>query len=251
MNSLKKIFLALSVCLFLIIAVLSLLGDRQWFQVQEIPVKVQAGVGDPLLAEFLLAGIREQVLPYLNKSIWEVPIREINAIAQNEPWVKEVSIQRTLPNKVVVEVIPKQTLGVYLDAKGKFRPIEEDGSLLAVIPSKVSPDVPMVLGQKILISREARQEVVQLLKALPEKGVLERANVKEIHYKEAGVQLRLYDPPSEIILGHDDFHSRLNRVQHVVEYLKAQKLSGRIIDATFSKKVLVRLAQGDTDSKKY
>ena len=89
---------------------------------------------------------------------------------------------------------------------------------------------------------EIRIGAVELLKALPESGSVSVHTAAEITYdSKKGYQILLSSSALQIWMGFDDFTSRISQTKRVVDYLESEKLSGRIIDARFGKKVVVKL----------
>ena len=67
-------------------------------------------------------------------------------------------------------------------------------------------------------------------------------SVSEIQYsKKDGLVLVLGLDDNTVIMGDREFKKRIDHVRRVVQYLRSENLRGRVIDARFSKKVVVRL----------
>jgi hypothetical protein len=56
--------------------------------------------------------------------------------------------------------------------------------------------------------------------------------------------MTLIQPAVQVVLGEDSLNTKVERVAQVLNYLSAEQIKGRVIDASFSKKVLVRLRKG-------
>ncbi len=101
------------------------------------------------------------------------------------------------------------------------------------------PDVPFLRGDAFSQDAALRERAVQLIRALPETGVLAKSNIAEIAWSR-GFSLLLLSPRTEIRLGEADIETKLIRVAHVLNYLSTQGKKAPVIDSTSVKKVVVR-----------
>ncbi|RYZ76327.1 MAG: hypothetical protein EOP05_05370 [Proteobacteria bacterium] len=79
--------------------------------------------------------------------------------------------------------------------------------------------------------------------------MINKRNVSEIFWsKDDGYSLMLMQPKIEVKLGSDQLATKVLRVGQVMNYMSANQINGlakgQVIDASFSKKVLVRLRKG-------
>jgi len=71
---------------------------------------------------------------------------------------------------------------------------------------------------------------------------LQAKNISEIFYsKKEGFKIFLKGVATEVRMGDSDFGPKISRVEKVLSYLDSQNVKGRVIDARFSKKVVVRV----------
>jgi cell division septal protein FtsQ len=215
------------------------------FQVASIPVEVQ-GIDGAKPTSRGPAGLQKRLelslKKFANRKIWEVDLKQMNASVAADEWVKDVLISRSFPNHVLVSVTPKTTALVYLASKGDLIPVTEDGAMLSALASDSLPDVPVLRGEILATDTAARKSAIQFAMHLPEDGALNRRNISEIAWdKTEGFTLTLIQPKVEVKLGLDGLSMKVLRVAQVLNYLNANQLKGRVIDASFSKKILVRL----------
>ena len=179
------------------------------------------------------------------KKIWEIHLHDVKAAIMQDEWVKDVLISRSFPNQVSVRIVPKATALVLVGPKGELWPISEDGTRLATLPADALPDVPFLRGEIFAKNENKRNEAIRFALSLPENGAINQKNVSEIFWnKEDGYSLMLMQPKVEVKLGADSLDTKVLRAGQVMNYMAAHDLTGRVIDASFSKKVLVRLRKG-------
>ena len=220
-----------------------------FFEVREIPVEVMRPSQDPKLDARSETRLRERVAerlkPFLGRRIWDVDLGAMRAQVAGDEWVRTVRIARAFPNDVRVTVSAKNPELLLVGADGRLRPIADDGSLLNAISPTLLPDVPIVRGPGFVESLALRQRAVEFARTLPERGPLSKKNIAEIVYTPAeGYALALATSRAEVRLGEERTPLKIARAAQVLEYLNANQLKGRVIDASFSKKVLVRLRKG-------
>jgi cell division septal protein FtsQ len=247
---LKQVFIFSAALLFGTAAILGGLHQSGLFVVQTIPVDV---LGEPVTPKAILQpgprGLRARtqaaLKPFAHKKIWDVHLSQVKAAIMKDEWVKDVLISRMLPNTIRVKIVPKMTAVVLVGPKGELWPVTEDGTKLATLPAGALPDSPLLRGDVFAKDAGKRKEAIRFALNLPAQGAINQKNVSEIFWnKEDGYSLMLMQPKVEVKLGHDSLDTKVLRAGQVMNYMNAHQLSGRLIDASFSKKVLVRLRKG-------
>lgn len=223
------------------------------FFVKGIPVEiVGASAGQQREApgpQGLQERVQKSLATYGQKKIWEIPLREVKATILKDEWVKDVLISRSFPNSVNVRIVPKQTALVLVGPKGELWPITEEGTRLTTLPADALPDVALLRGEIFMKSAMKRKEAIEFALSLPENGMINKRNVSEIFWnKDEGYSLMLMQPKVEVKLGNEQLATKVLRVGQVMNYMSANQINGlakgQVIDASFSKKVLVRLRKG-------
>ena len=225
------------------------------FTVTAIPVEVQI-VNSGSVEHILQQNVSQQISKnaaklFTNKNIWAVSLRKVRDVVVSEPWVQSVRISRTLPNHVNVVVEPKRAVAMLLVQKAKgsnpeLRALASDGSVLKLPNSTAALDVPIARGPlfsaETEAGAEARAKLIEFISSIPNEGSLSTKNIAEITYvPNEGFSLALIPMKSTVLLGSEKIQTKVTRVSQVLDYLLAHQLRGRVIDASFSKKVLVRL----------
>lgn len=219
------------------------LTHSRLFAVQAIPMewrtRLDRGKMEVELARRIEADIGFRLANVLGKRPWEIDLEALGGAIRSLDWIADVRLQRVFPDRLVVSIMPKRPLGVVFSKGSGLRPITEDGELMKEWTAAVVPDVPFLRGELFLKNPEIRAQAVELIKALPNNGVLDRSNIAEIVWNN-GFSLVLLSPRTEIILGESQIEKKLVRVEHVLNYLSSQGKRARIVDSTSVKKVVVR-----------
>ena len=229
------------------------------FNVAEIPVEIVNGASNNSesaranTAAFSGSGLKDRVAVSLQRfkgqNIWQVDLSALKAAVMNDEWVKDVLISRSFPNEIRVSIRQKNPVLLLIGQNGEFLPVTDAGRLLHALPSGILPDVPILRGETFSnsdpASVERRANAAKFIMGIADKGLLNRRNISEMTWTtEDGYILTLIQPKIEVKLGDDDIDMKAMRVAQVLSYLSINRLKGRVIDASFSKKVLVRLRKG-------
>ena len=247
MKHLRSLFISISA--FIVTAGVLFTVSRQagLFEVMSIPIEV-AGVNEsrPVLGPLgLKSRAEEAVAPFTKKKIWEVDLASMKSAILRDEWVKSVLISRSFPNGLRIKIEPRATSLVLVGLKGELWPLSEDGGLLSSLHADAIPDVPLLRGEIFLTNVAKRKEAIAFMQELPLNGPASRKNVSELSWsKEDGFALMLMQPKVEVKLGEEHLAIKVLRVTQALNYMSAHDLKGRVIDASFSKKVLVRLRKG-------
>ena len=175
--------------------------------------------------------------------IWRVDLEKILELVERDARIKEVKVSRILPNSLLVNVVPHTPMAnVLAKNSNKIYPLSRNGDLLPPVAPKEATDGPVLRGEIFIKDKKLRMDALELLNQLPKEGELSLLRVSEILYdKKKGFQLIIEPDGATVLLGFNDFAKRLSQAQRVVDYLTNQQMSGRIIDARFAKKVVVKL----------
>ena len=230
------------------------------FVIRRVPVEIDVAKdpirnpdGDKDATVFAGSGLKERleakVKPLAGKKIWDVDMKQLRAAIVEDAWVKDVLISRTFPSALNIRVTQKNPILVLVGVNGEFFPITEEGEVLGSLPAGAIPDVPLLrsegMGNDPREIAKHREQIVNFVMALPKTGLLVGRNISEIGWNsDDGITLTVINPRVEIKLGDDHPDLKITRVTQVLNYLASHQLKERVIDASFSKKVLVRLRKG-------
>ncbi len=238
-----KLFIAASVLGLISLAAYIFYYDQTVFVFRDVQVTV---VGEQWHNEMLRQTQTKWLVRFLthkNKNLWQVPLEEINRSILQDPSVQSAIVERVWPNRVQVRLQLKPVVLVYFEGKKRVRAVTEDGSLLPPMDLFYAPDVPFVRNSVFAKNEDARKKMILLYLLMPNEGVISKPEVAEVDWSETrGLVLEMSrGVEGEIVLGHGDVHLKAKRVANVLKYLESQNQKWRVIDASFAKKVLVRL----------
>lgn len=186
-----------------------------------------------------------QLEKFKNTSIAELDLKKIYKDASDINWIQQILITRQWPSALKVEIVPQKIKFLYMSKKGFLIPVMEDGRFLDPINPSLAPDVAILSGDVFIDRPELRSKAIQILDEIPDKGIFSPTNISEIKYEtKEGFWLSLVKTGIQVKMGEDQFVVKGARVNQVLEYLDTNDFKARVIDATLSQKVLVRLRKG-------
>lgn len=220
-----------------------------FFEVTHVPIEVISDNGQAHLVTPTEARLKERLQSAVNllrgKKIWEIDISHVRASLVHDEWVKDVLISRSFPNDVRVIVRAKTSAAVLMSSRGEFLPVTDEGAVLGALPSGALPDVPVFRGEIFSQEPARRIAMVQFLTTLPAQGLIAASNISDVGWTaDDGYTLTLIQPRTEVKLGEERVDLKALRTAQVLNYLGANNLKARVIDASYAKKVLVRLRKG-------
>ena len=211
-----------------------------WTKIQKIEL-VQSAGSSQILFERIQNSLADDIKKAEGRRVWEVSLKELRNLVQKDRRVKNVAIHREFPSAVKVEIETYSPVLAFLDSDGKMYPVATDATLLPAVSSQEGFDVPILRGEGVRENIEVREAAIQLLSHAPESGGISRKSISEIVYdKNNGFKVFLAGANTEVRLGDTDFGLKVSRVAKVLSYLENQNIKSRVIDASFSKKVVVR-----------
>lgn len=222
---------------------ISLYFKTDLLNIVEIEVNQSEGTSSSGLFGKIKADMQPKLASLYGQNIVNINLEEVYEELQKDRRIKDVRISRSFPNTLKLVVEPHIPIANLLSEKGdRVYPMTREGSLFSPVALKDSADAPVLRGRNFLKNMNLRKEALELLKLFPEHGDFGLGDISEIQFEsKKGYILILSHEASEVILGHSDFAKRIEYVGRVLQYLRAENLKGRVIDARFSKKVVVRL----------
>ena len=229
----------------LTLGVLLLGGGVAWFvrsqvvQLKRIQVQVESGFWSEDLGESVKSSVVQKVKPFKGKFIGSFSLKEVSDVVRSEPRVREVFVQRRLPNLLKLKVELHQPLVLLMGLKGELLPVARDASLFP--PMGETADLPVLRGINFHREKNLIKQAVEMLEEISVTGLDVRNQISEIRFdKKLGYVLYLLSDGVRIHLGQGDYGEKVKRVERVMSYLENQKMKYSVIDARFSKKVVVK-----------
>lgn len=204
-------------------------------------IEIQSKLEDQILENYL-PRLRSSVAQFYGKNIWEVELSNIKEIVGQAVWIQEAQVLRRYPQTLRIEIVPKKAIAILLDKKRDFYLLSQEGTILPEIEKTNAPRLPVFQNPKVFVDKEMRQRLVTFLNSLPQEGELSLPQISEITIKNNNeIWITHLNTRAAIRMGDHDVPIKSARVARVLEYLEHNNLKWRVIDADFSKKVLVKL----------
>jgi cell division septal protein FtsQ len=239
----KKVLGICVITLGFMAVVTGLYWDNYFFIVKKtkvnfLPATVNASIKEEAeqKAQLVLKKLEAQ-------NIWRLNIEDVRDELMENSWIDTASVERDLPDGLRVEMKFKTIVFLYSDRQQRLLPVSSDGSLLGPVPVELAPDVPLIRNAKLVLNKEVLQRVIKFYRQIPQEGLISPRNISEVDWSDAeGFKVELnHSDEGFIVLGTENVSMKAKRVESVLKYLESQKQRWRVIDASFSKKVLVRL----------
>jgi hypothetical protein len=179
----------------------------------------------------------------LDRNIWTLSQKDVVAACAHLPWVRDVLMERRLPDTVVVELIEWQPLlAVAVDEEpNRNLYLIGNGRLLALPDHLHPPVLPLLVGLRpphpqdgeTALVLDGAMHVLEVFEALAATGLESTCPVDFVRMTADGFVLVLQDPCGSLLLGHEDFQIRLAR------YLLARPRipEGSFVDLRFEDRI--------------
>ncbi|MEK6556628.1 MAG: cell division protein FtsQ/DivIB [Bdellovibrionota bacterium] len=216
---------------------------RSFFRVKSVDITLGEHKDPSYLFEKTKSQLEMKLKPFLGQYVWSVDIERVLQIAESDRRVKDVFVTRVLPNGIKIIIEPHSAYANIMGSDSTaFYPLSPEGDLLPSVAAEEAADGPILRGEKFLKDEKLRAKAIELLQSLPETGSFSRNHVSEMYLdSKKGLAVVLKKSGIEVLMGLDNFKNRASYVSRVVQYLDSEQLTGRVIDARYSKKVVVKL----------
>ena len=210
------------------------------FKVQKVNLVMDGSPENHVHLEVIRESVAPKLKAFEGQFIWQVPLSKISEKVSQDRRIKQATIRRFLAGHIDVKIIAHEPVALLLHQQ-KFYPIGLDGSLLPPVVKNL-PNLPVLRGHIFFKDEQKRKKAIFLLENIPTEGQFSRKQISEISYhKKYGFQLILVKSATEVRVGEEHLVQRVKYLGRVLNYLASQQLQGRVIDARFRKKVVVRL----------
>jgi cell division protein FtsQ len=212
------------------------------FAVTEMDVVIARPIEQPAFMSEHLERFKSRITSYEGTPLYSIELEGLRNQILNWNWVAGVEVYRQWPDRIRVEVTPKQVVALVLNKNGRLSPVLNDGTVMEPILRSSIPDVPILTGDAFQKQPELMMKTLLTLEQIPHEGRFSKQNIAEVVYHpKKGISYQLIQPNIRVQLGEDQIGIKSARVSQVLEYLKNHNLQARVIDANLTKKVLVRL----------
>ncbi len=241
-----KFFFFVFISVLLVVFLGQFLGtEKDFFMVSDTPVSVVYEGSQKAMVQALKPRWVEELLSLRGKNIWNISLPELQKKILENDWVGKVELRRHFPNQISTIIHLKDIAILFVGRKNKIFAITGKGEKLGPVEPTLVPVVPVLYNVRIAEDPELLGRLLGMMEAVPDFGVLKTENIASIDLKPmTGLQLNLIDSKVTVYLGEKNISIKGLQVLRVTDYLKSQNQKARIIDASFTKKVLVRLHGG-------
>ena len=223
-------------------ALLVAVKDKVIFNLEEVRVKVDIPEKDRLAWLQVTQQIERTLSIYRGTPIWKISLPDIKQKLAEFPLVKNLQIQKTWPHTLEVNYSLPPLRLIHQTHEGQFKILVGDGQWLGPVKWSRLPELPWARGDWIIKTPVLKATMLNLFQQLPATGALALDQISEVQFSEMdGFLLTLLKSGQQIRFGYDNFEIKSLRVSQVLDYIQTRGLESRVIDANFSKKVLVRL----------
>lgn len=218
------------------------------FQLKGIQIYPAEGVESQASFRFIKTRVETHLKSFIDQPLWKWSISEVISKVRQEKWVQDVYVSRALPNKLKIWIRPQNIACLALAEDGKVLPVALDGSFLPEVKAGEIPDLPFLVGHRLVKDKKLRIKALEFFESLPKEGFFSRSTVGELTYNKNGFVARMVDGGLKVILGPSSSANRvekkISRVNQVLNYIQAKNVKAQTIDSRLSKKVLVKLHKG-------
>lgn len=243
MHFLKKLRWSIVILFSLVMGAGVLIAlNPTWIKIENIQIVLIEDSKEDLIFQRVKNALQTQTHAFENKYFWQVPLAAIFEMVAKDKRVKSVSIYREFPSILKIVIEPHTPVLGFLSTDGRVYPVATDATLLPAIPIAEAADLPFLRGEELKDEPTLREQALELINAVPNEGAFRKANVSEIvHSKKDGFKIYVSGASTEVQMGDSDFGPKISRVNKVLSYLDSRNIKGRVIDARFAKKVVVRV----------
>lgn len=215
--------------------------ESDFFLVRDLNIEVEFQENQEAYLVSLKPELEKNLLSMKGQNIWGLGLGKVRTQLLEHPWIKEVELSRRFPDKIFSLIRLHSVAFLYLDRKNRIFPVLENGIKVPQIKATMAPSAPILRNNKILKDPKLLEKVLELYLAIPQIGPLKKENIQSIDYKKiTGLTLKMVDQDVLVHLGDKNIRTKALQVLRVMDYLESQKQKARVIDASFTKKVLVR-----------
>ncbi len=215
--------------------------EKDFFVVRDLEVEMSFRENQEALLVALKPDIQKSFQSLKGQNIWTVSLSRFRSELLNNPWVKEVELSRRFPGAIFSRVHFNQVSLLFADKKNRLFPVLENGTKMPRIKANVTPVAPLLRNNNIFRDPARLQNVLSLYEQVPAIGAFKKGNIALVdHNSVSGLTLHLIKSDVIVHLGDQNIQTKALQVLRVIDYLESQKHKARVIDASFTKKVLVR-----------
>jgi cell division protein FtsQ len=241
--------ITMSVVLMVVLGILivgGMVGAQSWKQdLRASHVRVQGNRVVPASTIIELAGIPR------GAKLFDLDLTSIHQRVRKNPFVKDVAVQRNLPDGVDIQIVEREPIAVV--SAGRLFYIDADGVVLPSVQTEAVFDLPVLTGdlptQECVpgksITRSGVREALRLLTTAESLSEGLPRRISEIHIREDGdliVYTAEFGVP--VIFGQGDLAPKLVKLEAFWKEIVSNRGSPELssLDVRFQDRVIARWA---------
>lgn len=169
-------------------------------------------------------------------SLLTLELNIVSARLRSNPWIKEVSLKKQLPDTLMIrvkEATPKALLHIH----GSTFLIEEEGNMLEEVRDGGMAFLPVIRSESYEKNKKGILEALQFIEALDKKGVLSSREPVEIRLNSYGPDMVMNG--TVIKVGYGNYLEKLARLEELQPEVNKLGLTS-YIDLRFRDRVIVK-----------
>ncbi len=222
----------LVICAAVALFILSLKGYEKMVKSPKLMLKTVHIVGNKELSEkeVLTTGMIKKGTPIL-----ELDPAAIAAKLAAHPWIRDVNVQRQLPDRMLIEISERTPMAVIALEKLYF--VDDEGFPFVAAPLSAANNFPLITGiekQFFMSHKEDAESLVKLafntMALIKNSAAFKGYKIEEVHCNTfSGIEVEFAPGPLRINLGYGNYNDKLDRAARVLATLKQQSKKARIL----------------------
>jgi len=181
----------------------------------------------------------------IGTNVFRVDLDEIRKSVEDLDWVRYASVQRVLPDEIIITVIEREPIGL-TRIKGEIYQFDAEGKILDPDPSS-GQSFPILDGLRAGDRNGNLRKVETYRNVLEELGQI---SLSEVHINDSGeVTVVSANDPVLINLGVSDFRSRWIKYLQLKPQIQQQYPQAVRVDLRFKSQVIIKMKDDDSGEK--
>jgi cell division septal protein FtsQ len=172
--------------------------------------------------------IETMVKPNISRGVLNADLEQIHQSLEKYPLIRKAEVARLLPDRLRVIIVERQPVALARRKDGSLVCVDTEGVMFGDNSYwRGKHDQPLISGLAESGDRAAeinRQWVMTYRRLLADLDQIEpplSSRIDEVHFDEdRGVRLTLKDSRIAVLIGHDDFRTRLNASLDVLDAVR-------------------------------
>ena len=174
-------------------------------------------------------------------NVFRVNLQEIRRRVEELQWVRHATVQRVLPDQIIIKVIEREPIGL-ARIQGEIYQFDQDGKILDPDPVRVS-SFPILDGLRLDSEKDNLPKVLTYKRILEELGP---NSLSQIHINASGeVTVVSSSDPFLVNLGTTDFRNRWIKYLQLKPQIERRYPLAVRVDLRFKNQVIVRMQEDD------